>query len=176
MRILSNRDPWHGPSHPAQPEVRKTETPPGKALYNEGTEGHQEMRATKKAYRPRPGGVIATCLSVALLASSTALAGPERPGQEFGAAQSLQRTIPERSTNPAQPDTNMQPLTPKQQRELLKANFEKMKKEADELSELAKSLQQDLDKSSANVLSLKVVERADKIEKLAKKIKNEAVQ
>src|SRR6266581_3364283 len=66
------------------------------------------------------------------------------------------------------------PLTKKQKQELLKSNFEKMKRDGDELAELAKSLQEDLDKSNRNVLSLKVVERAEKIEKLARKIKTAA--
>jgi len=65
-------------------------------------------------------------------------------------------------------------LTPKQKQELLKSNFEKMKQQADELAELAKSLQEDLDKSNVNVLSLKVVDKAEKIEKLAKRIKDSA--
>ena len=69
---------------------------------------------------------------------------------------------------------SISPLTKKQQQELLKSNFEKLKRDADELAALAKSLQQDLDKSNENVLSLKVLDRAEKIEKLAKKIKSEA--
>ncbi len=66
------------------------------------------------------------------------------------------------------------PLSKKQKQDLLKSNFEKLKHDADELSTLAKSLQQDLDKSNENVLSLKVLDRAEKIEKLARKIKSEA--
>jgi hypothetical protein len=62
-------------------------------------------------------------------------------------------------------------MVKKQKKELLKQNFEKMKSEANELVELSKSLQTDLDKSNENVLSLKVVDRAEKIEKLAKKLK-----
>jgi len=62
-------------------------------------------------------------------------------------------------------------MVKKQKKELLKQNFEKMKSDADELVELSKSLQTDLDKSNENVLSLKVVDRAEKIEKLARKIK-----
>ena len=77
---------------------------------------------------------------------------------------------------PAQPDLNPSPLTAKQQRALLKANYTKMKQDADDLAELAKSLQDELNKSNENVLSLDVVEKADKIEKLAKKIKSAAVQ
>jgi len=56
----------------------------------------------------------------------------------------------------------------------MKSNFEKMKRDANELAGLAKSLQQDLNKSNQNVLSLKVLDRAEKIEKLARKIKTEA--
>ena len=66
------------------------------------------------------------------------------------------------------------PLTKKQKQDLLKSNFEKLKRDADELATLAKSLQQDLDKSNENVLSLKVLDRTEKIEKLARKIKSEA--
>ncbi len=66
------------------------------------------------------------------------------------------------------------PLSKKQKKDLLKDNFEKMKRDADELAELAKSLQEDLDKSNENVLSLRVVDRAEKIEKLAKRIKGMA--
>ena len=66
------------------------------------------------------------------------------------------------------------PLTKKQKKDLLKGNFEKMKRDADELAELAKSLQEDLDQSNENVLSLRVIDKAEKIEKLAKRIKGTA--
>jgi hypothetical protein len=66
------------------------------------------------------------------------------------------------------------PLSKRQKKDLLKDNFEKMKRDADELADLAKSLQDDLNKSNENVLSLRVVDKADKIEKLAKKIKGVA--
>ena len=62
----------------------------------------------------------------------------------------------------------------KHQRDLLKFKFEKMKEDADELAELAKSLQEDLDESNENVLSVEVVQKAEKIEKLAKKIRSAA--
>jgi hypothetical protein len=65
-------------------------------------------------------------------------------------------------------------LSQKQKKDLLKDNFEKMKHDADELADLAKSLQEDLNKSNENVFSLGVVDKADKIEKLAKKIKGTA--
>ncbi len=62
----------------------------------------------------------------------------------------------------------------KQKRELMKANYEKMKRDAEELASLAKSLQEDVDKSNENVLSLHIMEKAEKIEKLAKRIKSVA--
>jgi hypothetical protein len=66
------------------------------------------------------------------------------------------------------------PLSAKQKRDLLKANFEKMKRDAGELTDLAKALQEELNKSNENILSLDIVEKADKIEKLARKIKGTA--
>lgn len=62
----------------------------------------------------------------------------------------------------------------KRNRALLKANFEKMKHDTQELSDLAKALQLELAKSNENVLSLGIVDKADKIEKLAKQIKGNA--
>jgi hypothetical protein len=62
----------------------------------------------------------------------------------------------------------------KQKKDLLKDNFEKMKRDAEELVALAKALQDELAKSNENVLSLQVMDKADKIERLAKKIKNRA--
>jgi len=62
-------------------------------------------------------------------------------------------------------------LSSKQKRDLLKSQFEKMKQNADELANLAKSLKDDLSKSNEHVLSLQIVEKAEKIEKLARKIK-----
>jgi hypothetical protein len=57
---------------------------------------------------------------------------------------------------------------------MLKANFDRMKRDAKELADLAKNLQDQLDKSNENVLSLGIVDKADKIEKLARKIKSTA--
>lgn len=65
-------------------------------------------------------------------------------------------------------------LSAKQKQDLLKSNFEKMKRDADELANLAKSLQDDLNKSNEHVLSLQIVEKVDKIEKLARRIKSVA--
>ncbi len=66
------------------------------------------------------------------------------------------------------------PLSEKQKRDLLKSNFEKMKRDAGELADLAKALQEELNKSNENILSVDIVDKADKIEKLAKRIKGTA--
>ena len=71
-------------------------------------------------------------------------------------------------------ESSQPPLSGKQKRNLLKANFEKMKRDAGELADLAKALQDELNKSNENILSLDIVEKADKIEKLARKIKGTA--
>ncbi|MGO8734620.1 MAG: hypothetical protein ACLQVM_17730 [Terriglobia bacterium] len=62
----------------------------------------------------------------------------------------------------------------RQKRELLKANLEKMKRDAGELADLVKALQEDLNKSNENMLPLGVVEKADSIQKVAKRIKGAA--
>jgi len=70
---------------------------------------------------------------------------------------SLQGSIPER-----------------QKRYLLKDHLEKLKRDARELADLTKTLQDELNRSNENVLPLDVVATADKIQKLAKKIKGNA--
>lgn len=95
--------------------------------------------------------------------------------------------IPQIRTNPGQnsqipgPPSLPQPMSPspsettqRQKEALVKYNFKQMKKHADQLSKLAQSLQKKIDQSNENVLSLDVVRNAEKIEKLAKKIKDEA--
>ena len=71
-------------------------------------------------------------------------------------------------------DSSQIALSGKQKRDLMKANFEKMKRDAGALADLAKALQEELNKSNENILSLDIVDKADKIEKLAKRIKGTA--
>jgi len=84
---------------------------------------------------------------------------------------------PLRAQMPLPPHEEEEPaarITRKQKRDLLKQNFEKMKRDAEELAALAKALQEELDKSNENLLSWQVVNKAEKIEKLAKRIKSTA--
>ncbi len=124
--------------------------------------------------------------STILLCLFVAVAGPwlEAPRgiSAIALARPLQaRTPPAGSTSSEQVQglpPNLEspeiPLSDKQKREMLKANFNRMKRDAKELADLAKDLRDQLDKSNENVLSLGIVEKADKIEKLARKIKSTA--
>ena len=100
-------------------------------------------------------------------ASGTVLAAASAAGAEPVQIRRRQR-LPALSPDEGQENSG------KHQRDLLKFKFEKMKEDADELAELAKSLQEDLDESNENVLSVEVVKKAEKIEKLAKKIRSAA--
>lgn len=70
-------------------------------------------------------------------------------------------------------DIVYQTMSAKQRRYIVHSNFEKSKSDAAELAILAKALRQDLDKSSASLFSPEMIARVDKIEKLAKKIRDE---
>jgi len=109
-------------------------------------------------------------LGVPLIISATA--APSHPEATTQAAD----TETSQAVTNAQSDqeSSQSPLSGKQKRDLLKANFEKMKRDAGELADLAKALQEELNKSNENVLSLNIVDKADKIEKLARKIKGTA--
>ncbi len=62
----------------------------------------------------------------------------------------------------------------KQQKELMKMYLANMRKDAAEMAKLAESIQEDLSKTTENELPFRVVSNAEKVEKLAKKIKNTA--
>jgi hypothetical protein len=66
------------------------------------------------------------------------------------------------ANQPAKPGANRRDLA------LVRANYEKAKHDSVELAELAKSLQKELNQAGTNVLSLDVIDKAGKIEKLAK--------
>jgi len=56
----------------------------------------------------------------------------------------------------------------------MKSNFEKVKNDAAQLASMANELRGELNKTSVDILSMDVIHRAEKIEKLARKIKEEA--
>jgi hypothetical protein len=63
-------------------------------------------------------------------------------------------------------------ITARQKQYLLKDNLERLKRDAGELADLSTALQAELNRSSEKVLSLDIAIKADKIQKLAKKIKS----
>jgi len=63
---------------------------------------------------------------------------------------------------------------PKEKEEPKKSKLEKTRTDAAELSALADQLRDELKNMNVNVLPLDVLEKAQKLEKLAKKIKGEA--
>lgn len=107
------------------------------------------------------GGML---LSGALLATPLIQNSRNAPG---GVPQ-VQSPFPPPETTPSQPQTQ------KQKQNVLKYNFQEMKKNADQLAEMAKALQNQINHSSENVLSLDIIKKAEEIEKLARKVKNEA--
>ncbi len=65
-------------------------------------------------------------------------------------------------------------MSRKQKDAIVNENFEQTKKDVSQLSKLIQTLQQQVNKSRPDVLSLQIVRQAKKIEKLAKKIGGEA--
>jgi hypothetical protein len=116
-------------------------------------------------------GVFALSLIVTLAGACAASPAPQR-----GADGAFAAADPGAQGLPPTADATMprSPLTRKQRQDILKSKFEKMKEDAEELAALANSLQDEVDKSSQNILSLEIVDKAEKIEKLAKRIKKTA--
>jgi hypothetical protein len=116
------------------------------------------------------------------LAASTCLApcAPGHPQQEQEAQDVLQA---QRGHNPDQSpigtdrrapgSDNPIVLSEKQRNNLLHANLVKSKKDAAELAVLARQLREELDKPNVITLSPDGMYRLDKVEKLAKKIREE---
>jgi hypothetical protein len=68
---------------------------------------------------------------------------------------------------------DLPPLTNKQKKSIMNSNFEKSKRDAAELAALASQLRDELNKPNVNTLSLESMNRIERIEKLAKKIREE---
>jgi len=66
------------------------------------------------------------------------------------------------------------PMQARIEREQRKLRLEKLREHASQLAEMAKSLQEEIEKSNENVLAVNVTEKAKKIEKLAGKIRSES--
>jgi len=68
---------------------------------------------------------------------------------------------------------NLPALTNKQKKSIMQSNFERSKRDAAELAALARQLREELDKPNVDALSLEGMNRIERIEKLAKKIREE---
>jgi hypothetical protein len=77
------------------------------------------------------------------------------------------------SSSPPPVSDRTELTTPQQKGEREKSNLDKTRADAAELSALADQIRDELDKMNVNVLSLDVIEKTEKVEKLAKKIKEE---
>ena len=87
-------------------------------------------------------------------------------------AQSLVTEQPQEPKNrpDVQPDS---PLPPGAEKKILEGNDKDMKKKVDQLYQLASELKEEVDKTdSSKVFSLKLVKKAEEIERLAREIKN----
>lgn len=144
----------------------------------QGREGAESMASINRIrVHPtfRPGCRSRVALLPAVLVILVLMAGPT-----WAAGQGMATSIQQASPPTGQPNQIPQILAPqfpksseKQKQALADYNFKKLKKHAADLAELAKSLQKEIEKSNANILSLDIVKKADKVEKLARKVKNE---
>lgn len=89
-------------------------------------------------------------------------------GARLMTAQSSTNEIPVVTQSPE--DVRL-PNGKKQSDEILKADYEKNLKDSEELTNLAKSLEEDIEKDDRFVLSLSSLKKLDDIEKLTKRIR-----
>lgn len=124
-------------------------------------------------------------LVVGLSTVPSSLPAASQPGGQFPQRPQFPATLPNSLPGPSSqpslprpgssPDINIgPPLNRKQKDALLRDNFKKTKDDVARLSKMVKSLQQAIERSNANILSVSIVKQANKIEKLAKRIKAEA--
>jgi|SRR5579875_2931799 hypothetical protein len=113
--------------------------------------------------------------AVALIFLLLEAASPAVAGQMLNQSQN-QGALPQNPLQGRFPDNepNLSKPSRKQRQALLDLNYKKLKKHADDLAELATSLQKEIANTNENVLSLEIVKKAEQAEKLAKQIKEEA--
>lgn len=124
-------------------------------------------------------------LLIILLATFAGVAAdpPRAAGQSIGDYPGSPTQTQPPQTSPTPQRNRLPSATPpdvfpkageKRKKAILDDNFKKLKEHAQDLAELAKSLQAEIEKSNENVLSLEILKKADEAEKLARKIKSEA--
>jgi hypothetical protein len=127
-----------------------------------------------------PSGKARKALILTVLFIFLGLVGapPDASGQSLnqfqGSFPNSQQRLPNQNRFPPEPPTRFPKSSHKRKKAMLDYNFKKLKQHAQDLAELAKSLQIEIEKSNENVLSLDIVKKAKEAEELAKKIKREA--
>ena len=119
-------------------------------------------------------------LSLVLLATFACLAPPYAHAQPQQDPDAQDVLLAQRGHHPNSPaigadSSTHNPITgnEKQRKSLLHANLAKSKKDAAELAALARQLREELDRPNVNSLSPESMIRLEKIERLAKKIREE---
>lgn len=123
------------------------------------------------------GGLVLGSAHITFPAGNPGGQYPQRPQSPSTLPGSLPNAMGQPSVpNPSViPSVNIGPqLNRKQKNALVSDNFKRTKADVARLSKLVRSLQQAIDKSNPNVLSLSIIRQASKVEKLAKRIRNEA--
>ena len=113
----------------------------------------------------------AIILSLGLLIAVTCLTPP--PASTQTGTNALQQEAERIHRNQSGTYENTAPALSDKQKRIMQANYEKSKHDAAELAALAKELREELNKPNVNGLSAEIVNRAEKIRKLAKKIRGE---
>jgi len=129
------------------------------------------------ANRPPSGGVHADVqlgIQDSSMGAATPMPDQSQDEPDPGTASSSGTGHPQVGPRSGEGEPSPAVLTRKLREELLKSDFEKMKQDAAELTTLARSLQEELEKSNEHILSMKIVEKAQKIEGLAKRISRTA--
>jgi hypothetical protein len=132
------------------------------------------LKFSKESFGQRTLLFALIILATAISATGRVSPRDRRPGVPVGSGVNPDQTASPGQEIPSPEPSIPGPLASKQKKDLMKANYEKLKRDAEDLAALAKSLQEEIDKSNQNVLSIKAMDKAEKIERLARKIKNES--
>ena len=82
-----------------------------------------------------------------------------------------QRQSPHTIAPPLSDETSS-PLQQTLRRKMLKASYEQLQKDVEQLVKLTSDLKEEVEKANEDTLSLGVIKKAEEIEKLSEKIKN----
>ena len=139
---------------------------------------NMQTNRSGRAWRRPVVGFLVSMLTFAILTPAQQGTG-NRVAQ--GVAAEIGQKVPGPSGGPDLPRADgtvpvavQDPAQARQERVQRQLRFDKMKEQAGQLAEMAKSLQEEIEKSNENILAADVTEKAKKIEKLAGKIRSES--